>query len=72
MGQDLFAFTQGLLLTGALATAGTKRLRYALSHTAGRLTYSARTTTLRLRREWPWARVLAEAFNTLQSLPLTT
>ncbi len=72
MAQDLFAFTQGLLLTGALASAEPKRLRYALLHCAGRLTTSARTTTLRLQREWPWARALADAFGTLKLFPLTT
>lgn len=72
LAQDLIAFTQGLLLDGDMARAEPKRLRYALLHTAGRLTTTSRTTTLRLQREWPWASVLAEAFATLRSLPLTT
>ena len=38
MAQDLIAFTQGLVLESELATAEPKRLRYALLHTAGRLT----------------------------------
>jgi hypothetical protein len=66
------AFTLGLVLDGELAKAEPKRLRYALLHTAGRLTTSSRRTTLRLQHEWPWARALADAFSTLRSLPLTT
>jgi hypothetical protein len=72
LAQDLFAFTQGLVLEGDLATAEPKRLRYALLHTAGRITTTARTTTLRLQKEWPWAGALAAGFVRLRSLPLTT
>jgi hypothetical protein len=72
MAQDLFAFTQGLILVGELAKAEPKRLRYALLHVAGRLTTTSRTTTLRLQREWPWAAALADAFFRLRSLQLTT
>ena len=70
LAQDLIAFTQGLVLEGDLATAEPKRLRYALLHTAGRLTTSSRKTTLRLQCEWPWATALADAFAALRSLPL--
>jgi hypothetical protein len=72
LAQDLIAFTQGLVLDGDLASAEPKRLRYALLHTAGRLSTTSRKTTLRLQREWPWARALADAFARLRSLPLTT
>jgi hypothetical protein len=72
MAQDLFAFTQGLVLVGGLAKAEPKRLRYALLHVAGRLTTTSRATTLRLQREWRWAAQLADAFRRLRSLPLTT
>ena len=72
LAQDLFAFTQGLVLDGDMATAEPKRLRYALLHVAGRLTTTSRRTTLRLQSEWPWAQALANAFTTLRSLPLTT
>jgi hypothetical protein len=72
VAQDLFAFTQGLVLTGDLASAEPKRLRYALLHTAGRLTTTSRKTRLRLQSEWPWAAALADAFATLRSLPLIT
>lgn len=72
VAQDLFAFTQGLVLSGDLASAEPKRLRYALLHTAGRLVTTSRKTTLRLQSEWPWATALADAFAKLRSLPLTT
>lgn len=72
LAQDLIAFTQGLVLEGDLARAEPKRLRYALLHTAGRITTTSRRTTLALQREWPWAAALADAFAKLRSLPLTT
>jgi hypothetical protein len=72
LAQDLIAFTQGLVLEGELAKAEPKRLRYALLHTAGRLSTTSRKTTLALQREWPWATVLAAAFAKLRSLPLVT
>lgn len=72
LAQDLFAFTQGLVLSGDLASAEPKRLRYALLHTAGRISTTSRRTTLRLQSEWPWASALADAFTRLRSLPLTT
>jgi len=49
MACDLLAFTQSLCLTGALATAEPKRLRYCLFHAAGRLTRSGRRTYLRIQ-----------------------
>jgi hypothetical protein len=70
MAQDLFAFTQGLVLRGEMARAEPKRLRYALLHSAGRLSTTSRRTTLRLQREWPWTPMLADAFARLRSLPL--
>jgi Transposase DDE domain group 1 len=72
LAQDLIAFTQGLVLEGDMAKAEPKRLRYALLHTAGRLSTTSRRTTLALQREWPWASTLAAAFARLRSLPLTT
>jgi Transposase DDE domain group 1 len=72
LAQDLIAFTQGLVLEGEMAKAEPKRLRYALLHTAGRLSITSRRTTLALQREWPWASALADAFTRLRSLPLIT
>jgi hypothetical protein len=70
LATDLIAFTQGLVLDGELARAEPKRFRYALLHTAGRITTTSRSTTLRLQREWPWASALVEAFARLRTMPL--
>lgn len=69
LAHDLIAWTQRLLLTGELATAEPKRLRYRLLHVAGRLAFHARTATLRLQASWPWASQLAAAFAKLKALP---
>jgi len=69
LAHDLIAWTQRLLLTGELAKAEPKRLRYRLLHVAGRLAFHARTARLRLQRSWPWATELATAFARLEALP---
>lgn len=69
LAHDLIAWTQRLLLTGDLAAAEPKRLRYRLLHVAGRLAFHARTATLRLQACWPWAAELAAAFGKLKALP---
>ena len=69
LAHDLLAWTQRLLLTGDLARAEPKRLRYRLLHLAARLAFSSRRATLRLQATWPWADELAAAFARLQALP---
>lgn len=69
LAHDLIAWTQRLLLTGELAKAEPKRLRYRLLHVAARLAFHARTATLRLPASWPWAGQLAAAFTRLAALP---
>ncbi len=69
IAHDLITWTQRLLLTGDLAKAEPKRLRYRLLHVAARLAFHARTATLRIQGSWPWARELAAAFQRLQALP---
>jgi len=69
LAHDLIAWTQRLLLTGELARAEPKRLRYRLLHVAARLTFHARTAALRLQASWPWAGELAAAFARLKALP---
>jgi hypothetical protein len=69
LAQDLLAWAQALLLTGDLARAEPKTLRYRLWHTAAKLARHARRTHLRLDRHWPWAEALAAAFARLQALP---
>jgi hypothetical protein len=68
LAQDLLAWAQALLLTGDLARAEPKTLRYRLWHTAAKLARHARRTRLRLDRHWPWAGQLAAAFARLQAL----
>jgi len=69
LAHDLIVWTQRLLLTGELAKAEPKRLRYRLLHVAARLAFHARTARLRLPAAWPWAQELAAAFNKLKTLP---
>jgi hypothetical protein len=69
LAHDLIVWTQRLLLTGDLAKAEPKRLRYRLLHVAGRLAFHARGARLRLQRSWPWAAELAAAFARLIALP---
>ncbi len=69
LAHDLINWTQRLLLTGELARCEPKRLRYRLLHIAARLSFHARTATLRLPASWPWATELATAFTRLGELP---
>ena len=67
---DLIAWTQHLLLSGDLAKAEPKTLRYRLLHVAARLTRGQRRLWLRIQRTWPWAHDLAAAFARLATLPV--
>jgi hypothetical protein len=69
IAQELLCFLRSLCLRGELSLAEPKRLRQRLLHVAGRLVRSARRTTLRLPRSWPWADALAAAFARLRALP---
>jgi hypothetical protein len=69
IAHDLICWTQRLLLTGDLASAEPKRLRYRLLHIAARLAFSGRAAKLRLQANWPWATELAAAFARLKALP---
>ena len=55
IAQELPAWLRALCLEGELALAEPKRLRQRLLHVAGKVVRSARRTTLRLPRSWPWA-----------------
>jgi Transposase DDE domain group 1 len=68
IAHDLICWTQRLLLTGELARAEPKRLRYRLLHVAARLAFHARGARLRLQASWPWATDLAAAFGRLSAL----
>jgi hypothetical protein len=68
-GIDLLCWTQHLLLDGAMAVAEPKKLRYRLLHVAGKLSRTARTTTLRIAADWPWTDDLVTAFQRLAAVP---
>jgi len=72
LAQDLIAWTQQLCLAEQARRWELKRLRYRLLHQSGRISRHARTTILRLSRDWPWAGQLAGAFERLQALPAPT
>ena len=59
-------------LTGAMAKAEPKKLRWALWHTAGKITTTGRRQTMHLDRTWPWAATLQHAFQRLSTLHFTT
>jgi len=69
---DLTAWTQRLCLTGPMAKADPKKLRWALWHTAGKVTTSGRRHTMHLDRAWPWAKTLADAYQRLENLHFAT
>jgi Transposase DDE domain group 1 len=69
IAHDLLVWTQRLLLTGELAKSEPKRLRYRILHVAARLSFHARTATLRIQASWPWASDLTIAFQRLRTLP---
>jgi hypothetical protein len=63
IAHDLLAWTRRICLTGHLAVAEPKTLRYRLLHTAGVIARSGRRTRLRIANNWPWAHELLTAFN---------
>jgi hypothetical protein len=69
LAHDLIVWTQALLVSGELAKAEPKRLRYRLLHVAGRLAFSGRRAKLHLQHSWPWTEQLLAAFQRLKALP---
>ncbi|WP_239679492.1 transposase [Natronosporangium hydrolyticum] len=69
---DLLAWFKLLALTGELAHAEPKTLRYRLLAVPARLTRGQRRRWLRLPRHWPWAEALATAIDKIRQLPLPT
>ena len=72
LAHDLIVWTQALALTGELAKAEPKRLRYRLLHVAARLAFSGRRAKLHLQDTWPWVTELKAAFERLKALPAAT
>ena len=69
---DLLAWLRLLCLTGELAKAEPKTLRYRLLHTAARIIRGQRHRKIRIPESWPWASDLATALTTALTLPLPT
>ena len=68
LAHDLIVWTQALVLTGELAKAEPKRIRYRPLHVAARLAFSGRRAKLHLQDTWPWAADLVAAFAKLKTL----
>jgi hypothetical protein len=66
---DAMVWTQLLTLDGAHQVCEPKRLRYRILHVAGQLTRHARSHTLHLPADWPWAGAILRAFKRLRALP---
>jgi hypothetical protein len=66
---DLLAWLRLLCLTGSLAAAEPKTLRYRLLHVAARLVRGQRRRKIRIPRTWPWADQLHDALTAALTLP---
>jgi hypothetical protein len=66
---DLTAWLRLLALSGPLANAEPKALRYRLLHVPARLTRSARRRHLRLPATWPWVDDLVAVFTRIAAIP---
>jgi hypothetical protein len=66
---DLLVWLRLLCLTGDLAKAEPKTLRYRLLHTAARVIRGQRRRKIRIPETWPWAHELATALTSALTLP---
>ena len=69
MACDLLAWLRLLTLTGPLASAEPKTLRYRLLHVAARLVRGQRRRKIRIPTTWPWADSLRDALTIALTLP---
>jgi hypothetical protein len=69
MACDLLAWLRLLCLTGDLAKAEPKTLRYRLLHTAARLVRGQRHRKIRIPSTWPWSDQLRTALTAALTLP---
>jgi len=72
MACDLLAWLRLLCLTGSLAQAEPKTLRYRILHTSTRIIRGQRKRTLRIPETWPWADELQACLQAALTLPMTT
>jgi hypothetical protein len=66
---DLIAWLRLLALTGDLAAAEPKLLRYRMLHVPARLTHGGRRRHLRLPHTWPWVDQIVSAFAKITAIP---
>jgi hypothetical protein len=66
---DLLAWLRLLCLTGDLARAEPKTLRYRVLHVAARLVRGQRRRKIRIPTTWPWADQLRDTLTTALTLP---
>jgi hypothetical protein len=69
---DLIAWLRLLALTGDLAKAEPKALRYRVLHVPARLAHSSRRRRLRLPATWPWVTAIITAFLRITAIPAST
>ena len=69
---DLLCWLRLLCLTGPLAQAEPKTLRYRLLHTAARIVRGQRKRKIKIPAAWPWAAELAAAFHAAFALTAPT
>jgi hypothetical protein len=73
IANDLHAYTRLLGFAGtALADATIDTLRFRILHLPARLVHHARTRTLKIPADWPWAKAFIEAWSRLNALPEPT
>jgi hypothetical protein len=66
---DLLAWLRLLCLTGDLAHAEPKTLRYKILHTSARIIRGQRKRKIRIPETWPWANDLMTCLNAALNLP---
>ena len=66
---DLTAWLRLLALSGPMAIAEPKALRYRLLHVPARLTRGARRRHLRIPKTWPWVDDLVAVFARIAAIP---
>jgi hypothetical protein len=69
---DLLAWLRLLCLSGDLAKAEPKTLRYRILHTSARIIRGQRKRTIRIPETWPWANELRDALAAAMNLPHPT
>jgi hypothetical protein len=72
MACDLLAWLRLLCLSGDLATAEPKTLRYRILHTCARIIRGQRRRTIRIPETWPWSTELRDCLHAAMTLPLIT